>query len=219
MQLEAPPSDLLFSPDEHERAWELFADFASRYLASVAGRPVYPELDRPALRKIMQTPMPRSGTSLVELLEEFEAVIVPNATHSAHPRFLPYVQPTPNAIAPYADAVASLISQNCNLWHLSPSANAVEQTVVRWFADLYGFPSSTGGLITSGGSAANLVGLTAARDHALGPDARTRGLQGNGPPLVLYTSDEVHSSIDKAVSILGIGTENLRHIPTDGRSA
>jgi aromatic-L-amino-acid decarboxylase len=215
MQLEAPPSDLLFSPDEHERAWELFADFASRYLAGVADRPVYPELDRPALRKIMQTPMPRSGASLVDMLEEFESVIVPNATHSAHPRFLPYVQPTPNAIAPYADAVASLISQNCNLWHLSPSANAVEQTVVRWFADLYGFPSSAGGLITSGGSAANLVGLTAARDHALGPDARTRGLQGNGRPLVLYTSDEVHSSIDKAVSILGIGTDNLRHIPTD----
>lgn len=127
MQLETPPSDLLFSPDEHDRAWELFADFAKRYLAGVADRPVCPALDRPALRKIMQTPMPRSGVSLVALLEEFEAAIVPNATHAAHPRFLPYVQPTPNALAPHADAVASLISQNCNLWHLSPSANAVEQ--------------------------------------------------------------------------------------------
>ena len=91
----------------------------------------------------------------------------------------------------------------------------LNKTVVRWFADLFGFPSPAGGLITGGGSAANLVGLTAARDHAPGPDARTRGQQGNGPPLVLYTSDEVHSCIDKAVSILGIGTDNLRHIPTD----
>ena len=97
MQLETPPSDLLFSPDEHERAWELFADFARRYLAGIADRAAYPELDRRALRTIMQTPMPRSGASLVELLEEFEAVIAPNATHSAHLCFLPYVQRNPAA--------------------------------------------------------------------------------------------------------------------------
>lgn len=215
MPLNALPHDLLFTPDEHDRAWEIFANFSKRYLANIADRPVYPEVDRPALRTLMQAPLPRAGTSLEELLEEFEAIIVPNATHTVHPRFLPYVQPTPNAIAPYADAVASLISQNCNLWHLSPSANAVEQTVVRWFADLFGFPGTAGGLITSGGSAANLVALTAARDNALGADARTRGLQLRSAPLVLYTSDEVHSSIDKAVSILGLGTDNLRHVKTD----
>ncbi len=137
-------SDLLFTPAEHERAWRTFADFTTRYLADIAARPVYPEIDRPALRAVMQAELPRSGTSLEALFEEFETVIVPNATHTAHPRFLPYVQPTPNAVAPYADAIASLISQNCNLWHLSPSANAVEQTVVRWFADLFGFPETAG---------------------------------------------------------------------------
>lgn len=215
MSTQSYASDLLFSPEEHAQAWSLFEDFSQRYLAGVAERPVYPDLDRPALRRIMSAPLPRTGASLPDLLEEFESVIVANATQTAHPRFLPYVQPTPNAIAPYADAMASLISQNCNLWHLSPSANAVEQTVVRWFADLYGFPAQAGGLITSGGSAANLVALTAARDNALGPDARTEGLQGSGGPLVVYTSDEVHSSIDKAVSILGLGSNNLRRLPTD----
>ncbi|MBX9729867.1 MAG: hypothetical protein K2X59_00935 [Sphingomonas sp.] len=159
--------------------------------------------------------MPRAGSTLGALFEELEAVIVPNATQSAHPRFLPYVQPTPNAISPYADAVASLLGQNCNLWHLSPSANAVEQAVIRWFADLFGFPGKAGGLITSGGSAANLIALTAARDNALGEKARTHGLQGQSAPLILYTSDEVHSSTDKAVSILGLGTDNLRRLATD----
>jgi len=215
MPPELPSSDLLFTPAEHDRAWQIFSHFTKRYLASIADRPVYPEVDRPALRAVMQAKLPRSGASLEALFEEFETVIVANATQTAHPRFLPYVQPTPNAVAPYADALASLISQNCNLWHLSPSANAVEQTVVRWFADLFGFPQTAGGLITSGGSAANLVALTAARDHALGPAARTQGLQGRASPLIVYTSDEVHSSIDKAVSILGIGSDNLRHIATD----
>jgi aromatic-L-amino-acid/L-tryptophan decarboxylase len=209
------PSELLFDTAEHDQAWKTLGDFSKRYLASLPDLPVFPDIDRPALRVVMDAPLPRLGVSMDDLIKEFEAVIVPNATHTAHPRFLPYVQPTPNAIAPYADAIASLISQNCNLWHLSPSANAVEQCVVRWFSGLFGFPKTAGGLITSGGSAANFVALAAARDNALGPEARVHGLQGRGRPLTLYTSDEVHSSIDKAVSMLGIGTGNLRRIPAD----
>ncbi|MGI9202493.1 MAG: pyridoxal phosphate-dependent decarboxylase family protein, partial [Woeseiaceae bacterium] len=69
--------------------------------------------------------------------------------------------------------------------------------------------------ITSGGSMANLIALTAARDHCLGDNARTQGLQGRSSVLVLYTSVEAHSSIDKAVSALGLGCDNLRHIPCD----
>lgn len=206
---------LLFSAAQHAEAMELLARFSQRYLDTVADRPVHPLIDRPALRALMAEPMPRQGQSLQALFEELEHVVVPNSTHTAHPRFLPYVQPSPNALSPYADHVAGVINQNCNLWHLSPAANAVEQAVLRWFADLFGLPATTGGIITSGGSMANLVALTAARDHALGERARIDGLQGGTAPLVLYTSEEVHSSIDKAVSMLGLGTRHLRHIPTD----
>lgn len=206
---------LLFSPEQHAQAAALLADFSARYLAGVAERPVFPPIDRPALVALKHQPMPRDGQSLESLFDEFEAVVVPNSTHTAHPRFLPYVQPSPNALSPYADQLAAVVNQNCNLWQLSPAANAVEQAVLRWFAELFGLPESTGGVITSGGSMANLVALTAARDHALGAEARSMGLQGHGKALVLYTSDEVHSSIDKAVSMLGLGTRHLRHVATD----
>ncbi len=159
--------------------------------------------------------MPKTPEPLAGLFAELERIVIENSTHTAHPRFLPYVQPSPNALSAYAENVAAVINQNCNLWHLSPAANAIEQTVLRWFADLYGFPAEAGGIITSGGSAANLIALTAARDRLLGDQARWKGLQGQKAPLTLYTSDEVHSSIDKAVSVLGIGTDYLRHIPTD----
>lgn len=208
-------SPLLFTPDQHAQAATLLADFSARYLAGVADRPVYPTVDREALTALMGQTLPQAGAPLADLFEEFERVIVPNSTHTAHPRFLPYVQPSPNALSPYADHLAGVVNQNCNLWHLSPAANAVEQTVLRWFADLFGLPASAGGIITSGGSMANMVALTAARDHALGADARTGGLQGGGPPLALYTSQEVHSSIDKAVSMLGLGTRHLRHVAVD----
>jgi glutamate/tyrosine decarboxylase-like PLP-dependent enzyme len=206
---------LLFSPEQHAQAAALLADFSARYLAGVAERPVFPPIDRPALVALKHQPMPRDGQSLQSLFDEFEAVVVPNSTHTAHPRFLPYVQPSPNALSPYADQLAAVVNQNCNLWQLSPAANAVEQAVLRWFAELFGLPETTGGVITSGGSMANLVALTAARDHALGAEARSMGLQGHGKALVLYTSDEVHSSIDKAVSMLGLGTRHLRHVATD----
>ena len=206
---------LLFSPDQHAQAAALLADFSARYLAGVADRPVFPKIDRSALTALKGESMPRVGQSLETLFDEFEQVVVPNSTHTAHPRFLPYVQPSPNALSPYADHLAGVVNQNCNLWHLSPAANVVEQTVLRWFADLFGLPPSAGGIITSGGSMANMVALTAARDNALGAEARSEGLQGGSAPLVLYTSEEVHSSIDKAVSMLGLGTRHLRHVATD----
>jgi glutamate/tyrosine decarboxylase-like PLP-dependent enzyme len=212
-----PASPLLFTESQHAEAAARLADFTRRYLATVAERPVYPPLDRAALRALATQPLPQHGQPLAALFAEFERVVVPNSTQTAHPRFLPYVQPTPNALSPYADHLAGVLNQNCNLWHLSPAANAVEQTVLRWFADLFGLPATAGGLITSGGSMANMVALTAARDHALGPAARTEGLQGQRAPLTLYTSEEAHSSIDKAVSMLGLGTRHLRRIPTDGQ--
>jgi len=208
-------ADLLFSAEEQRHASELTRAFVERYHGSLGERPVFPDLDRGAIRAILEEPLPEDGRPLDVLFEELETVIVPNSTHTAHPRFLPYVQPSPNGISPHAEAVAGVLNQNCNLWTLSPAANAVEQKVVHWFAELFGFGSEAGGLITSGGSMANLIGLTAARDRCLGATARREGLQGRQSPLVLYTSEETHNSIDKAATILGIGTDHLRRLPCD----
>jgi hypothetical protein len=117
---------LLFSPDQHAEAEQWLAAFTRRYHDSLTHRPVHPAIDRVALRALMSEPLPRVGQSLASLFGELEQVIVPNSTHTAHPRFLPYVQPSPNDLSPCADHVAALLNQNCNLWHLSPGANAVE---------------------------------------------------------------------------------------------
>lgn len=208
-------SPLLFTAAQHAEAARLVAEFSAGYLATVDARPVFPAIDRAALRALKNAPLPIDGVPLEALFAELEQVVVANSTHTAHPRFLPYVQPSPNGLSPYADQVAAVLNQNCNLWHLSPAANAVEQAVLGWFATLLGLPDTAGGIITSGGSMANLVALTAARDRHLGPDARRLGLQGRTSPLVLYTSDQTHSSIDKAVSVLGLGTEHLRRVASD----
>lgn len=207
--------DLLGDPQEHRRAGLLLGDFLADYEANLSDRPVFPDVDRQAIRAILDEPLPEEGRSVEELFREFGAVVVPNSTQVAHPRFLPYVLPSANGISPFAEALASALNQNCNLWTLSPAANAIEQRVISWFLELFAFPEGGGGILTSGGSMANLTALAVARDRYLGDSARTDGLQGNGPPLILYTSAEVHNSVDKAVAILGLGLNQLRHIPCD----
>jgi len=148
---------LLFDPETHRRTSQLLGELLARYEADLTTRPVFPEVDRRALRAILDEPLPEEGRPLEELFREFADVILPNSTQVAHPRFLPYVLPSPNGISPYADALASAVNQNCNLWTLSPAANAIEQRVIGWFLELFGFPREGGGILTSGGSMANMT--------------------------------------------------------------
>ena len=208
-------NELLFSPEAHRKAGRLLGEFLANYELDLSNRPVFPQFIREAMKAILNEPLPEKGRSIEELFQEFSDVIVPNSTQVAHPRFLPYVLPSPNGISVFAEALASALNQNCNLWTLSPAANAIEQRVISWFHELFSFPKESGGIITSGGSMANLTALAVARDKYLGKNAREEGLQGRKSPLVLYTSEEAHNSIDKAASILGIGINHVRRIPCD----
>ena len=154
---------LLFTPEQSAHAAALTEAFIERYHASLESRPVFPDIDRPAMRALMQTKLPDESTSIDALFEELDAVIVPNSTHTAHPRFLSYVMPSPNGLSPYAEAAGAALNQNCNLWTLSPAAAAIEQTVVRWFCDLFGFGADAGGgaltiTVVAGSNRTRIVG-------------------------------------------------------------
>jgi aromatic-L-amino-acid decarboxylase len=209
--------ELLLEEDEIREAARMLGDLLANYQSSLPDRPVFPNLDRDFIRRILDEPLPEEGRALAELFREFAEEVVPNSTHIAHPRYLAYVLASPHGIAPFADALASTLNQGCALWELSPVASAVEQKVLAWFRDLFGLPRDGAGYLTSGGSMANMTGLAVARDWRLGSEAREQGLQGGGPRLVLYTSEEVHTSIDKAAALLGLGVASVRRIPVDDR--
>jgi aromatic-L-amino-acid decarboxylase len=208
---------LLFDPDTQREVARLLGEFLAHYEVDLLEQPLLPPIDREAMRAILTEPLPEEGRPLEDLFAEFQAIVVPNSTNVAHPRFLPYVLPSPNGISAFADALASTLNQNCNMWTLSPAANAIEQRVISWFHELFQFPQGAGGMITSGGSMANLTALAIARDRALGKTARAEGLQGRGSPLTLYVSDQVHNSVDKGAVILGLGLNQVRHIPCDAQ--
>ena len=207
-------SELTLTDEERDRAGARLLALLDSYERGLPGSPVLPEPDRGQLAKLLATPMPEHGIGVDAVFDSWEDTILPNSTAVAHPRFLAYVLGPPNGIAPYAEAVSAAINQNCNFWQLSPAASVVERAVLEWLASVVGFPATTRGILTGGGSLATLQALATALDDRV-PGFRATGLQRGAPPLVVYTSVEAHRSVDKAAVILGIGVDNVRHIPTD----
>jgi aromatic-L-amino-acid decarboxylase len=205
---------LALSDSEIERAGELLTDFLRAYERSAPAGRVVPEIDRTALEALARREFPEEGAGIDRLFAEIRATVAPNSTAIAHPRYLAYVLPPANGVAPVADAIAAALNQNCNIWQLSPAASVIERKVVSWLAGLFGYPAAAGGVLTSGGSMATEAALTVALNDRR-PEYRRTGLQGGGAPLVVYTSEEAHRSVEKDAVILGLGQENVRMIPVD----
>ncbi len=143
----------------------------------------------------------------IRALDDLELVI--NSARVGGPRFFGYVMGSGEPVGAAADLLASVLNQNVTAWRSSPSAVTLERVVVGWLAQAIGCRLFVGSL-TGGGSSANLMALAMARE-ARAP-ANETGITQHG---TVYASEQVHMSIPKTVSLLGIGTENLRLIPCD----
>lgn len=203
---------LALTPADRSRAGELLLKLLDDYERDLPTAPLVPDLDTHALAELLS--IPREGIGVDGVFAEIRDKIIANSTAVAHPRFLAYVLGPPNGIAPYAEAIAATINQNCNFSQLSPAASVIEQAVLNWLADVVGYGPDAGGILTGGGSIATLNALTTAL-HALDPQFRASGLQTRSAPVVVYTSTEAHRSVDKAAAILGIGLDHVRHVPVD----
>ncbi len=201
---------------EIERAGRLLTEFLRSYEESIPAPFVLPPLDRTVLSDILNGTFSENGIGIDPLFQEIAEKVVPNSTAIAHPRFLAYVLGPPNGIAPFADAIASALNQNCNFWQLSPAANVIEQKVIRWLSGMFEYPETAGGILTSGGSMATLTALSTAIQDKCRIDFRKTGLQSLKAPLVVYTSTEAHRCVEKGAVILGLGLDNVRKIPVDG---
>jgi aromatic-L-amino-acid/L-tryptophan decarboxylase len=211
-----PPTPLTLTDHDRALAGRLLATLLDDHTRGLPALPrIVPELDADALAGLLREPFPDKGIGVEQLFTEINETVLPNSTAVAHPRFLAYVLPPPNEIAPYAEAIAAALNQNCNIWQLSPAASVIERSVITWLGDLFGYGDTAGGILTSGGSMATLCALTTAL-HDRRPDFRQHGLQDPRPALIAYTGTEAHRSVENAAAILGLGLDNLRRIRTDG---
>lgn len=164
-------------------------------------------------------PAPSAPTTSSEILDEFRRRLAPHQLNAYHPRTLSYFTPAPLMLSIVGELLAQVTQQGVDVWHAGPSATFVEEEVVGWLCDLVGYGSGSFGLLTSGGVMANFLAMALARDIHL-PAVREATDPPRGTALEgvrIYTSDQTHFSIGRALDELGFPTETLVVVPTDDR--
>jgi aromatic-L-amino-acid/L-tryptophan decarboxylase len=186
------------------------------YFAHISELPVFPDTTAEQIREQLPTTLPVEGEPLEELMKDCRKVI--NASrHNGHPRFFGYVASPSTPVGAFADLIASALNSNLTSWRSSPAATEVERTVVRWLGSMIGYSEDARGLLTSGGSMANLNALFIAHRVKAKDETSQKGLWNTGQPMTVYASDQVHLSIPKAADVLGLGREQVRLVRTDER--
>jgi len=183
------------------------------YLKTLRDRPAWTHAPQEVKTHFTQ-PLPLDPQPLEEVYEEFLQYVLPYPVGNIHPRFWGWVIGTGTLSGAFAEMLAA--GMNTNTGGLDHhSANHVEHQLIQWFREIFAFPAGSSGVLTSGCSAANLIALAVARNTKAEGDIRLHGLQGIERPMVLYGSAEIHSSLQKAVELLGLGSDCLRTVAVD----
>jgi aromatic-L-amino-acid/L-tryptophan decarboxylase len=203
------------NPEEFRRHGHALVDWIAEYLANPERYPVLPRVTPGQLRGALPASAPEQGEAFEEIFRDFERVIVPALTHWNHPGFFAYFAISASEPGILAEFLSAALNQQAMLWRTSPAATELEEVAMGWLRTLMGLPSRFEGVIYDTASIGTLHGLAAAREAAV-PDVRRAGLAGRGDMrLRVYCSEHAHSSVDKAVILLGLGHEALCRIPAD----
>jgi aromatic-L-amino-acid decarboxylase len=206
------------SPEAFRAAAHRIVDLMADYVEGVERFPVLPAIAPGSVAERLPTAPPEEPEGLDRILDDYLALIVPNATHWQNPGFFAYFPSTASGPGMLGEMLVAALGQNTMLWRTSPSGTELEQVVVDWLRQALGLPAGFDGLITDTASTSSLIALAAAR-QAAGIDAAAAGIAGRSdvPALRVYGSEDSHSSIDKACMTLGLGRASLVRIAMNDR--
>jgi aromatic-L-amino-acid decarboxylase len=181
-----------------------FLDHADRY-------PVVPRVQPGELTDALPSTGPERGESMDAIVADFERLIVPAMTQWNHPGFMAYFANSAPPEGILGELLTAALNGNGMLWKTAPAVTELEQVTLRWLRQWSGLPDDWFGLIYDTASTSSMHAIAAAREAA-DPDSRTRGA---APGLVVYTSEQSHSSIEKGAIAVGIGQNHVRKVPVD----
>ena len=189
------------------------ADFYERLPTLPTASPLLPNALR---QKLGRRDLPENGTEIGPVLSKFADLFFEESTHNGSPRFWGYITSSAAPVGALADLLASAVNPNCGAWALSPVATEIENECIRWLAKFLGLGGKWDGVVVSGGNMANIVGFIVGRHAKATWDIRAKGLtDAQARRLVVYGSTEMHTWLNKAADICGLGTAAIRWIPTD----
>jgi aromatic-L-amino-acid/L-tryptophan decarboxylase len=203
--------------DFREQAHRL-ADWIADYLEHSEKYPVLSTVAPGSIRDALPATAPEQGESFDSIWNDFERVVLPGITHWNHPGFFGYFAISGSAPGVLAEFLSAALNVQAMLWRTSPAATELEEVAVAWLRRLMHLPDDFEGVIYGTASISTLHALAAAREAGL-PDVRGRGLAAREdvPAVRIYCSEHAHSSVDKAVMLLGFGHSGLRRIAADDR--
>lgn len=184
------------------------------YLGHPERYPVLAQVSPGAVRDALPRTPPRAGETMEAILGDVDRTIIPGITHWNHPSFFAYFAITASGPGILGELLASALNVNGMLWKTSPAATELEELVMGWLRQMLGLPDGLFGMIMDTASVSSLCAIAAAREAVQDHPFREEGMVG-GPRLRLYTSEQAHSSIEKAGITLGLGQRGVRKIPVD----
>ena len=206
------------SPEEFRRAGHDLIDWISSYLAHPERYRVLPR-SRPGELLDALAPEPPTEPALqADILADFEREILPRTVHWNHPGFMAYFAAGGSSPGILGEALSAALNNVGLLWRSSPALAELEECTLRWLAGLLGLPGHWFGLIHDTASTATLHAVIAGRESAA-ERARTSGSALDPNRIVIYTSAQAHSSVEKSMAVLGRGPDACRKIPCDDRFA
>lgn len=190
-------------------------DWVADYRVRMAELPVMSRVEPGEIASMLPAEPPQTAEGLADLLPDLDRVVLPGITHWNHPGWFAFFPSNTDLTSVLADLIAAGLGAQGMSWQTSPAATEIEEVVMEWLRQMLGLSTAFSGVIHDTASTATLCALICARERSTGFSQTRGGLQEETAPLVVYASDQAHSSIPKAALLAGFGADNLRLVTTD----
>lgn len=207
------------NPEEFRQIGHQLIDWIADYRARVADLPVMARVQPGEVRASLPAVPPESGESFEGIFKDLEQIILPGLSHWQHPRFYGYFPANSELASVLGDYLSTGLGVLGLSWQSSPALTELEEVVTDWMRQMVGLSAAWSGVIQDTASSSTLIALLCARERASNYSLAREGLQGGEKPLVIYTSSQSHSSVEKAALLAGFGRAYVRSLPTDERYA